>query len=504
MGWPKDNDIASTPPHPDGEAHPDDIEPPRVCRAGRNGFARCFIAGALTTLITLLFNGQLYSVHDGIFDWSRDESTLVTTAVLIGLLFAALRRPGWIRPVFFTALSAGCSVVGHALCAWGTFGRFAIAIVAGSALEGISDAWSIVVWLLACSMLDRRRSCLCLAASGLVALPVAYILNTQASYAVVGAISMAAGVAVPCICCSPMLPFFKRLVSLGVPAEQQIVRPQAFLPFGHAFYIYIFAFSLAYGFALRFDGVDNPGAVSVVTFAATLCVSIYVWRARGRLDVDSLFVVSFFVVAVGFMLVLLGDGRFAGTASGLLIAGYTCFELVVWFAVCGAAARNTVDAIPTICWGTAVGYIGICVGAGLWIVPNLFIEPVLRDSTLLQGVIVVAVLSGLILYTLLTRRSFSFDSTIDGIAPDPVAPWVDVRYVDRLDGRCDKVVEQFGLTAREAEVMRMLAHGRDSAHIQGELGIGRNTVKYHAKNIYAKLDVHSQQELIDLVSRGSK
>ena len=469
-------------------------------------FARCFVAGALTMLVTLLFNGPLFSAHEGVFAWSRDESTLVTAAVLMGLLAVALWRPREIRPCVFTVASIVIGVAGHFLCFWGVSCSSEVAIVAGSACMGVADAWGIVIWLLACAMLERRRACLCLAASGLVSLPFAYMVNMWAPYAAISVISAAASAAIPLLCFPITGPFFSRLASLGIPAEQQIVRPQAFIPFGHAFYVYIFAFSLAYGFALRCKGVESPEVISAVTFVSTVCVSAYAIRARNALSVDALFVASFFVVAVGFMLVLLSDERIDAVSSALLVAGYTCFELVVWFAICGAAARNTVDAIPTICWGTAIGYVGICVGAGLWIVPNLLLEPILMgnpvlDVPLLQGIVVVVVLSALVLYTLLTRRLFSFDETIDGIAPDPVAPRVDVRYVDRLDECCDVAVARFGLTAREGEVMRMLAHGRDSARIQDELGIGRNTVKYHAKNVYAKLGVHSQQELIDLVGR---
>ena len=47
--------------------------------------------------------------------------------------------------------------------------------------------------------------------------------------------------------------------------------------------------------------------------------------------------------------------------------------------------------------------------------------------------------------------------------------------------------------------MTLLAHGNTATRIQEELGISYNTVKYHVKNVYAKMDVHSQQELIDLL-----
>ena len=49
----------------------------------------------------------------------------------------------------------------------------------------------------------------------------------------------------------------------------------------------------------------------------------------------------------------------------------------------------------------------------------------------------------------------------------------------------------------------LLAKGRNRAYIREELVIGDETVKSHIKSIYRKADVHSQQELIDLLERES-
>ena len=127
------------------------------------------------------------------------------------------------------------------------------------------------------------------------------------------------------------------------------------------------------------------------------------------------------------------------------------------------------------------------------------LAPLLAGDKLLQNALVIAVLASLVLYTLLTRRSFVFDAAIEGIAPDVAAPQVEVQYVDSLASRCEQAVTRYALTAREADVMTLLAHGNTATRIQAELGISYNTVKYHVKNVYAKLDVHSQQELIDLL-----
>ena len=49
----------------------------------------------------------------------------------------------------------------------------------------------------------------------------------------------------------------------------------------------------------------------------------------------------------------------------------------------------------------------------------------------------------------------------------------------------------------------MLAKGRNGKFIEDFYTVSYNTVKTHVKHIYTKLDVHSQQELIDLVERIS-
>ncbi len=56
-----------------------------------------------------------------------------------------------------------------------------------------------------------------------------------------------------------------------------------------------------------------------------------------------------------------------------------------------------------------------------------------------------------------------------------------------------------GLTDRETEIFLLLAQGRTSPYISGELLIGVNTVNTHKRRIYQKLGVHDKQELIDMV-----
>ena len=68
-----------------------------------------------------------------------------------------------------------------------------------------------------------------------------------------------------------------------------------------------------------------------------------------------------------------------------------------------------------------------------------------------------------------------------GAAPDLAA-------VDGLLGRADS----YGLSARELEVLRLVAAGRSNREIASELVISEHTVARHVQNIFRKLDVSSR------------
>ncbi|MEG2026106.1 MAG: helix-turn-helix transcriptional regulator [Gordonibacter sp.] len=69
-----------------------------------------------------------------------------------------------------------------------------------------------------------------------------------------------------------------------------------------------------------------------------------------------------------------------------------------------------------------------------------------------------------------------------------------------IDAGCTTLGQQRGLTTREVEVLQLLCKGRSTSYIAESLFISENTVRSHAKHIYAKLDVHSKQEILDLIA----
>jgi DNA-binding CsgD family transcriptional regulator len=75
-------------------------------------------------------------------------------------------------------------------------------------------------------------------------------------------------------------------------------------------------------------------------------------------------------------------------------------------------------------------------------------------------------------------------------------------------GHFSEVIEQVSgqmrLSKRETEVLRYLAMGRNSDFIAEKMSVTTNTARVHTRNVYTKLNVHSRQELMDLVDSFGK
>ena len=70
------------------------------------------------------------------------------------------------------------------------------------------------------------------------------------------------------------------------------------------------------------------------------------------------------------------------------------------------------------------------------------------------------------------------------------------RSVDAEDEFIKAICDEYGLTTREADVLRILIRGKTYSSISRQLFISESTVKTHVRHIYQKADVVSRDELI--------
>lgn len=91
------------------------------------------------------------------------------------------------------------------------------------------------------------------------------------------------------------------------------------------------------------------------------------------------------------------------------------------------------------------------------------------------------------------------EATPTPLAPDSAASPSATPSEQEAADTITRLAAEAQLTAREHEVFGLLAEGRSAPFIAEYLSIERSTAKTHVARIYAKLGVHTRQELISLV-----
>lgn len=99
---------------------------------------------------------------------------------------------------------------------------------------------------------------------------------------------------------------------------------------------------------------------------------------------------------------------------------------------------------------------------------------------------------------LATRLNSGIHEALEGGAP--MSPIVAQMVLKHISNQKDKT-NSYALTAREKDILQSLTDGNSYKMIADHLGITQGTVCTHIKNIYKKLDVHSQAEAVSKTLR---
>lgn len=472
------------------------LEVKRAARAVRGFAALMLVLGATT-----LMNGSLFPQFDAIFMFARDISVTCSAATLLGLGLAAYRAPHLLHPRAVTGAAVACLVGGGAALAIGLTAQSPAALVAGASVVAVGRAAVTVSVGLYLARLAAHDAA--------VAITVAYTVQLAASPAVAAvspqlgtALFLVFPLAALALSAGGARSFFEDSRNRPSPSDLSVTRPASFLAPLSALFGCLFLFQVAFGFALRFDEVAGAPRMSFLSAVPLALVALYVVFSRRRFPADGVVQLSALAVMAGFLLsaqpLLAADGPAADVA--LLNAGNGLFSMAAQMALVAIAARNPLGAITAVAWGNGVSALGSLVGAAAGMIANGATE----GNPLLRAAIPAVLLLVFAAYVMVGLKRFTFAGAIDGIEPvaDDASALAAVQTPEEaFASRCEAVAAEYALTPREAEVFAMLARGRDRSYIEEALVVSRNTVKAHVKHIYAKLDIHSHQELIDLVEQ---
>lgn len=123
------------------------------------------------------------------------------------------------------------------------------------------------------------------------------------------------------------------------------------------------------------------------------------------------------------------------------------------------------------------------------------------DADLYQRAAVIFIL----FMALLVANSYVFKRQYPGtdeIIIKTQTDMVEPAGVDRFLLAVQELSKRYGLSPRQSEVFELLARGRNSEYISKKFYVSRSTTKAHINAIYKRMDIHSQQELINLVDES--
>lgn len=88
-----------------------------------------------------------------------------------------------------------------------------------------------------------------------------------------------------------------------------------------------------------------------------------------------------------------------------------------------------------------------------------------------------------------------------------LSPSISTKVINRFirkDGRAGEQerLQEMPITAREREIIQLVAEGRANKEIAAELGISIKTVKNHRSNLMEKLDLHNTAEITQYAIRN--
>lgn len=246
-------------------------------------------------------------------------------------------------------------------------------------------------------------------------------------------------------------------------------------------------------------GLDAATAVPMVAlYALVICGLVYLGIVRMMRDQDlTRFLVGIFLVMTG-LLVSAFKGSLTFVPAPLLDAIATTndpFALVFFWTTVGLALQRLTLA-PNRVIGVAGTVYAVASIAWVFLINN---ENAVSGAFVLTAVYVLFAL--LIVVFRLKEQDFGGEGApkVESCVAPAAGGDDGEALVAAMRGRCEAVVQQYGLSPREADVLFLLAQGRTGSAICDELGVAASTVKTHTQHIYAKLEVGDRQELMDRV-----
>lgn len=268
---------------------------------GKRALACAFGAVVLMGLYGWIQNSVLFPRFAEFFPVGRELDTAVRALLYVGVALVASNRPGILDAKTIAATSVIATASSTALIYASVVLQSAIMSTAGIVFFEIGHIWIVVFYGLAICLLPTPRHTAIAAAFGIAASNLLEqamgVLPLEAGMTAMAALPLAA-LALSWMSASQYL---ARMQHASTPSDLEIAHPSAFLKPTHALFACILVFSIASGYALTLNEVDNAPNRSPLEWAVLFAVAVAIVLARKPGGEDALFSFSALLAIAGFL-----------------------------------------------------------------------------------------------------------------------------------------------------------------------------------------------------------
>lgn len=264
-----------------------------------------------------------------------------------------------------------------------------------------------------------------------------------------------------------------------------------------------FAFSLICGFVIELDihnnlqyaQTDLTGLFGIIAAVAMLAVLLVAKPRKANIDYITPVTALCLVTILLYRSLNVADGHVAGS---LMTAFLISFYVLLWLMFISEANERKLPAFFLL--GLALGVARLSVALGRFTAQTLLERTGVDPQLALVGSVWLLVVTLALMFCSYLRYAAKRGAADAGksgaFADEPLASAP--AHLGASDA-LTQMRETYGLTAREYEVIAEFAAGRSARAIAERFTLSEHTVKTHLRHAYAKMDVHSRQDLLDLI-----
>lgn len=258
--------------------------------------------------------------------------------------------------------------------------------------------------------------------------------------------------------------------------------------------VYAFAYGLKE--SSMYAGSFGPHS-AFGTLAVALAIFAGIVARGGRFDFGAIYRVALPLMVAAF-LVLPSLGFLNHAAADFCVtASYTAFSILIMLILANMSYRYGISAIWLFGIERGVRALFSLLGRETETALSGFEIASVPSEFVLNAIVILLVVAMTMILFSEKELSSRWGVTFLG-GSDTGGESVIVKKQE-LANRCHDVAKQFGLSQREEEVLLLLAQRKTVGSIEKELFIANGTAKTHIRHIYRKLDIHSRDELVDML-----